>query len=311
MKFEPDYYKAVGHLRSLIDEDRIILDFWLNTDYDPRFTTVGDDYSTDRQRYYGNANVNGPDAHHGTHVSGIIGAVRGSGMGIEGVADHVRIMSIRAIPDGDERDKDVANAIRYATDNGAKVINMSFGKYYSWDKKAVDEAVKYAMRKDVLIIHIAGNEGRNLDDPAYRWLPSTQYEDGSGEAKAWITVGASDQLDDSTLVADFSNYGRAKVDVFAPGVAIYSCYPGSTYIYEDGTSMAGPVVAGVAALIREYYPKLSAVQVKKIILRSVVKPTHTVIVRDRGVEKKVYLSDICTSGGVVNAYNALKLAATY
>jgi len=311
MKLEPDFYQCVGHLRSLIDEDHSILDFWLNTDYDPRSTIVGDDYSNDEQRYYGNANVTGPDALHGTHVSGIIGAVRGRGMGIDGVADHVRIMGIRAIPDGDERDKDVANAIRYAADNGAKVINMSFGKYSSWDKKVVDEAVKYAMGKDVLMIHIAGNERRNLDDPVYGWFPSKRYEDGSGEAKAWITVGASDQLDDSTLIADFSNYGRTNVDVFAPGVAIYSCYSGSTYGYDDGTSMAGPAVTGVAALIREYYPKLSAVQVKEIIMQSVVKPAHTVMVRDRGIEKKVYLSDICTSGGVVNAYNALRLAAVY
>jgi cell wall-associated protease len=311
MKIEPGFYKFVRHLRSLIDEDHYILDFWLNTDFDPRSTIVGDDYSKEGQCYYGNTNVTGPDAHHGTHVSGIIGAARGRGLDIQGVADHVRIMCIRAIPDGDERDRDVANAIRYAADNGAKVINMSFGKYYSWDKKVVDEAVKYAMRKDILMIHIAGNEGRDLDDPAYEWFPSKRYEDGSGEAKAWISVGASDRLDDSTLVADFSNYGRMHVDVFAPGVAIYSCYPGSTYVYDDGTSMAGPAVAGVAALIREYYPKLSAMQVKDIILQSVVKPAHTVIVRDRGVEKKVYLSDICTSGGIANAYNALKLAATY
>jgi subtilisin family serine protease len=311
MKIEPGFYNFVAHLRSLIAEDHAMLDFWFNADYDPRSTIVGDDYRNEKQRYYGNANVTGPDAHHGTHVSGIIGAVRQSGMGVEGVADHVQLMCIRAIPDGDERDKDVANAIRYAADNGAKVINMSFGKYYTWDKKVVDEAVKYAMRKDILMIHIAGNEGRNLDDPIYAWFPSKRYEDGSGEAKAWITVGASDQLDDSALVADFSNYGRKNVDVFAPGVAIYSCYPGSKYAYDDGTSMAAPVVAGVAALIREYYPKLSAVQVKEIILRSVVKPAHTVIVRDRGVAKTVYLSDICMSGGVVNAYNALKLAATY
>jgi subtilisin family serine protease len=188
---------------------------------------------------------------------------------------------------------------------------MSFGKHFSWDKKVVDEAVKYAMSKDVLILAGAGNEGLNGDAPGYTWFPCKRYADGSGEASAWITVGATDQDDDSVLVAGFSNYGKTVVDVFAPGVQLYSCLPASTYGYASGTSMATPIVAGLAALIREYYPTLSAVQVKEIIMRSVVKPGHTVNVQDGKITKKVLLSEICTSGGIVNAYNALKLAATY
>jgi subtilisin family serine protease len=167
------------------------------------------------------------------------------------------------------------------------------------------------MQKDVLIVDAAGNDGMYVDAPAHPLLPNKWYADGSGEAAAWITVGASDQRDDSTLIANFSNYGKPYVDVFAPGVQVYSCLPGSTYGYESGTSMAAPVVAGLAALIREYYPKLTAVQVKDIIMRSVVKPAHTVTVPDGQITKKVLLSEICVSGGVVNAYNALILAAEY
>jgi len=270
---------------------------------------VGDNYNNAEEHNYGNADVTGPNADHGTHVSGIIGAVRDNTIGIKGVADHVRIMAIRVVPDGDERDKDVANGIRYAADNGAKVINMSFGKGYSWNKQAVDDAVKYALSKDVLLVHAAGNDGKDLEKETN--YPTRVYADGSGLADAWIEVGASGPDDDSTLVAPFSNYGKAKVDVFAPGVSIYSTTPGSHYANHDGTSMASPVVAGLAALIREYYPKLKAIQVKDIIMRSVVKPTHTVTVMVDGAPRQVMLSDLCVSGGVINTYQALQLAETY
>ena len=284
-----------------------------NLDYEPH-GVAGKDENNDHERFYGNPDATGPDPFHGTFIAGLIGAVRNNGKGIDGIADHVQVMSIRIGNGGDERDKNVANAIRYATENGAGVINMSFGKFYSYDKAVVDEAVKYAMSKDVLIVHGAGNDGKNTDDPDLAFFPTKYYGDGSGQAEAWITVGASRWRDDSSLITPFSNYGKRTVDVFAPGAQLYSCWPGSTYQYGGGTSYATPIVAGLAALIREYYPKLSAVQVKDIILRSVVKPTHTVIVkegRSAKVAKLVWLSDICTSGGVVNAYNALKLAATY
>jgi subtilisin family serine protease len=286
---------------------KVQLTYKLNMAYNPR-SIVGDDQHNPFQRYYGNADVEGPDAMHGTHVSGIIGAVRDNGTGINGIADHVRIMMIRVVPDGDERDKDVANGIRYAVDNGAKVINMSFGKPYSTNKDVVDSAVQYAMSKDVLIVHAAGNDGVNVDDPAHGFVPTKYYGGGKGEANAWITVGASGPNDDTSLVANFSNYGKKNVDVFAPGVNIYSTVPGSKYKVESGTSMASPVVTGIAALIREYYPALSAVQVKDIILRSVVKPNHMVKIGQGYDRKEVSMSDICLTGGIVNAYNAVKLA---
>jgi subtilisin family serine protease len=280
------------------------IDYHLNLNFDPR-AVVGDDYTNSAQRNYGNNDVMGPEADHGTHVAGIIGAVRDNQLGINGVADHVMIMSVRAVPNGDERDKDVANAIRYAADNGAKIINMSFGKAYTHDKKAVDDAVKYAMTKDVLIVHAAGNDDKNLD--AADNFPNRRYADGSGLANAWIEVGASSFKNDEDLKAPFSNYGKTSVDVFAPGVKINSSVPGSKYAALDGTSMAAPVVAGLAALIREYYPELTAIQVKEIILRSVTKVDHPVMLNYR---LKPF-TNLCNTGGIVNAYQALQLADHY
>ncbi|MFN0290724.1 S8 family peptidase [Pedobacter helvus] len=264
-----------------------------NLTFNPR-NIVGDNENNDNERIYGNVDSKGPDPSHGTHVAGIVGADRNNDLGIKGVADNVLLMAVRNVPNGDERDKDVANAIRYAVDNGAKVLNMSFGKAYSWDKKVVDDAVKYAISKDVLLVHAAGNDNKNLDVETN--FPTNKYEDGT-LADAWLTVGASTPFNDKRLKASFSNYGKTTVDVFAPGFGIYSTYPDQKYQDNNGTSMASPVVAGLAALIRSYYPKLKATQVKEIIMKS--------------VEKADALTDISVTGGVVNAYNALKLAATY
>jgi len=286
------------------------VNYHLNIDFDPR-SIVGDDYLNSNERTYGNNDVTGPDAMHGTHVSGIIAASRSNDIGIGGVSDRARIMAIRVVPDGDERDKDVANGIRYAVDNGAKVINMSFGKGYSWDKKVVDEAVKYAMSKDVLLVHAAGNDSRNTERkdnyPNKRFADSLGVE--KGELVPWIEVGASGWKDDDDLVAGFSNYGKKTVDVFAPGVKIKSTVPHSLYKEEDGTSMAAPVVAGLAALIRSYYPKLKALQVKDVIMNSVSTVNHKVKVKVDDSSEMMLLSDICVSGGIVNAYKALQLAA--
>lgn len=278
-----------------------------NLDFDPR-PIVGDNYQDANERIYGNTDVTGPDADHGSHVAGIIAAVRTNNLGIQGVADDVRIMAVRTVPNGDERDKDVANAIRYAAANGAKVINMSFGKAYSYNKKVVDDAVKFAMSKDVLLIHAAGNDNKNTEKENN--FPTRKYEDGS-EAKAWIEVGASGPMDDATLKASFSNYGKTSVDVFAPGVDINSTTPGSKYALHNGTSMAAPAVAGLAALIRSYYPKLTALQVKDIIMKSVVKVDHKVNLKEGENTREASFDELCVTGGIVNAYNALKLAATY
>lgn len=268
---------------------------------------VKDNYNDINDRYYGNNDVmvSKNAALHGTHVSGIIGASRDNGVGIEGVADNVKIMMVRAVPDGDEHDKDIALAIRYAVDNGARVINMSFGKGYSPEKSWIDDAVRYAESKGVLLVHAAGNDHENVDTSFN--FPTPVYEDGK-QATNWVTVGANGPTANS-LVANFSNYGKKSVDVFAPGVKIYSTVPGgNTYRDLQGTSMASPVVAGLAALILEYYPNLSARQVKMVIEKSVQKVS--VKVKDPGTGEDVQLSDISKTGGIVNAYEAIKLAST-
>ncbi|TDX01828.1 S8 family serine peptidase [Dinghuibacter silviterrae] len=246
--------------------------------------------------------------YHGTHVAGIIGAVRNNGLGMNGIADNVKIMMLKVNGNIRElRDHDLARAIHFAVDHGARVINMSFGKPYSSNKAEVDSAIKYAMDRDVLLVHAAGNNGQNLD--VVEHYPNPKYGDGSGTAYAWIEVGASAWKDDSSLVPAFSNYGKNSVDVFAPGIDIYSTIPDSKYATYSGTSMAAPVVAGIATLIREYYPRLTAKQVKDIILKSVTKITHNVLVNDKdGIAQSIPFSQICKSGGIVNAYSALKLA---
>ena len=273
-----------------------------------RADVVKDNYSDFNDKFYGNNDVmvSNKSALHGTHVSGIIAASRSNGKGMDGVADNVKIMSLRAVPDGDEHDKDIALAIRYAVDNGAHVINMSFGKSFSPEKKWVDEAVKYAESKGVLMVHAAGNDAKNLDTTFN--YPTPQLLDGT-KPNNWITVGASGDPKAGGLTANFSNYGKNEVDVFAPGVKIYSTVPGGdTYQNLQGTSMASPVVAGLAAFILEYYPNLSAAQVKMVIEKSSQKPVDKV--KNPGNDEMVPLTDLSRAGGVVNAFEAIKLAST-
>ncbi|MFI5186456.1 MAG: S8 family peptidase [Chitinophagales bacterium] len=274
---------------------------------DFRGQIVKDNYSDFNDRFYGNNDVMANTPFHGTHVSGIIAAVRNNGLGIDGIADNVRIMMIRAVPDGDEHDKDIALAIRYAVDNGAKVINMSFGKGFSPQKEWVDDAVRYAQSKGVLLVHAAGNDAADIDTA---WnFPTPVFKTDGKRASNWITVGASGDPQLGGVVANFSNYGKDEVDVFAPGVQIYSTIPGgNTYGEAQGTSMASPVVAGVAALILEYFPNLTAEQVKFAIEKSSVKPD--IKVKNPGTGEEVNLSDISRSGGILNAYEAVKLAST-
>ncbi|MEI6489750.1 MAG: S8 family serine peptidase [Bacteroidota bacterium] len=263
---------------------------------------VGDDLNNVNERYYGNNHIQGPDAMHGTHVSGIIAAIRTNSIGIKGIADNVKIMIIRAVPSGDERDKDIANSIRYAVDNGAKIINMSFGKYCSPDKKAVDEAVKYAESKDVLIVHAAGNESK--DNNKELSFPNRHLQNGE-IASNWLSVGANASERGKTMIGSFSNYGSNEVDLFAPGVDIYSTIPDNKYASESGTSMAAPCAAGAAAIIREYFPELKSNEVRDILMKSVVTCNQRVKVP--GVKRgKKKIKELCISGGFINANNAVK-----
>jgi len=290
-------------MREGFDYFRVQVDYGLNKSFDPR-SLVGDNYGDKRERFYGNNSVKGPDAEHGTHVAGIIGAVRNNGIGIDGVADHVRLMVLRAVPNGDERDKDIANAILYAANNGAQIINMSFGKEFSPDKSIVDEAVTYASKKGVLFVHAAGNDARNIDvDPSF---PSKKLKTGSA-VPGWLEIGASSSEVNESLPADFSNYGKRAVDIFSPGVNIFSSIPGNRYKENSGTSMAAPVASGVAALLMSYFPEYSAAEIRDILLQSSRRFNGLKVVKP-GTAEQVSMEELCATGGVINAYEAVRYA---
>ena len=278
--------------------------------YDVEFngrSIVGDNPDDFNDRKYGNPNVLFIDEEeiHGTHVTGISAAVRNNGIGMNGVTNNVRMMLIRAVPDGDEYDKDVALAIRYAADNGAKVINMSFGKTYSPHKEWVYDALRYAASKDVLIVHAAGNDSKNIDKEDN--FPNDSDDKINEFVDNVITIGAMTRQFNENLVASFSNYGKKNVDLFAPGLEIYSTFPKNKYESIQGTSMAAPEVAGVAALIRSYYPKLSAKEVKQILMNSGIEVSFDVILPGTK-SKKVPFANLSVSGRVLNAYNAVLMA---
>lgn len=274
------------------DYIRSQMDYNLNVDFDDR-SLIGDDPDDFTDTNYGNNDVEGPDALHGTHVSGIIGALRGNELGGDGVAENVKIMVLRAVPNGDEFDKDIALAVRYAVDNGAMVINMSFGKAYSPHQKEVYEAFKYADEKGVLLIHAAGNDAKDIDiEPNY---PTSMYSFQTEPLDHFVTIGASTKDKGAELVASFSNFGVKGVDVFAPGFEIYNSVPQSSYMNLQGTSMAAPMVAGAAAMLKSYFPKLSMKEIKDVLYSTSVK-----------YPKVEGFSDKSVTGGVINIYNAAK-----
>lgn len=277
-------------------------------------TILGDNpYDIKSKKGYGDNKVGHSikDESHGSHVSGIIGAIRNNGIGMDGVAHNVKIMAVRAVPDGDEYDKDVALAIRYAVDNGAIVINTSFGKDFSPNRDWVYDAIKYAEKKDVLIVNAAGNDAKNID--VERTYPNDSKDLKTEISDNVITVGSIGGNYNKYLPAYTSNYGKLNVDIFAPGVQIYSTIPENEYQSLGGTSMAAPAVAGIAVLIRSYYPKLSASQIKHIIMNSGTKVDLMVVKPGSGSQKKpngelVSFTDLSVSGRIANAYNALKMA---
>jgi len=276
----------------------------VNPDLNSRKEIVGDNPDVMDGKPYGNNILKNPDASHGTGVAGLIGAKRGNGYGIDGVADNVRIMSIKAVPNGDEYDKDIANAIRFAVDHGAKVVNMSFGKKISPHKDWVDAAIKYAAEKDVLLVQASGNDNQNIDEKPE--FPNNHFLDGT-TSDNMISVDASAWKQDTTLAANFTNYGK-NTDLFAPGVKVTSIDEDAEFNTADGTSFASPITAGIAALILEYYPKLTAAQVKEAILASAT-PLKGVMVYKPGTHDLVDFTTLSKTGGVVNAYKALEIAS--
>ncbi|PQB05448.1 S8 family peptidase [Aureitalea marina] len=290
-------------------DGQINVNFNMEEEY--RSAKLGDDPDDWNSKFYGNGDVDGPtedkeDVSHGTHVAGIIAAQRGNGIGMDGVANNVEIMVIRAVPDGDEYDKDIALAIRYAVDNGATVINTSFGKYFSPHPEWVWDAIKYAASKDVLIVNAAGNEAYDLD--TIQVYPNDQQGVGPEISDNFITIGALNHDYGSELVAEFSNYGKVNVDAFAPGVKIWSTMPLNEYDYQQGTSMAAPAVAGVAAMIRGYFPNLSAAQVKQVLMNSGL-PSNTPVILGGESSNQSSFRDVSKSGKMVNLYNAMIMAS--
>ncbi|AKQ47701.1 hypothetical protein TH63_12880 [Rufibacter radiotolerans] len=283
------------------------LDKHLNLNFTPR-ALVADNPESITDTKYGNNDVVGPRPNHGTPVAGLIAGLRGNNLGIDGIAEDIQIMALRAVPEGDEYDKDIALAIRYAVDNGANIINMSFGKGFSPQKSFVDEAVKYAESKNVLLVHAAGNEATNNDQVTH--YPSRVLLDGS-QIKSWIEVGATSRKLGQEFIGVFSNYGKQTVDLFAPGVDIISLAPENKYNKMDGTSFSSPVVSGVAALVWSHYPELTAVELKEVILKSATlhpKETATYPNLESKDRKRAKLTDLSATGGLVNAYGALVLA---
>jgi subtilisin family serine protease len=282
--------------------------YFYNVNYQSH-TLIANDDSGDVNKFYGSAKFKlSANTSHGTHVAGIIAAQRNNNIGIDGIADNVLIMPIVATTvGGDERDKDVANAIMYAVNNGARIINMSFSKIFSSDKSLINKAIEYAERKNVLIIHAAGNDGVNIDSEINYHYPIAIY-DGGTRASNFITVGWSRGLFDYRLAHPYSDYGKLNVDLFAPGSDIYSTVPGNSYDFKSGSSMATPVVTGVAAQLLSYFPSLTPKEVKEILLKSSFKPNQ--IVNKPQTTTQVSFNSLSVSGGIVNAYNAVKLAMT-
>ena len=278
----------------------------LNPDLDARARIVGDDPDVNDGKPYGNNILKTPDASHGTGVAGLIGAERNNGYGIDGIADNVRIMSVKAVPNGDEYDKDIANAIHFAVDHGAEVVNMSFGKKVSPHKAWVDEAFKYAAAHDVLLVMASGNDNQDID--AKPEFPNDHYLDGTTTDNV-INVGASGPKADTTLAAGFTNYGKKNVDIFAPGVKVTSIDEDAEFNMADGTSFSSPIVSGIAALILEYYPKLSARQVKQAILESASPLQGTMVIKPGSKDEKIDFTALSKTGGIVNAYRALLIAS--
>ncbi|PXY41743.1 peptidase S8 [Flavobacterium cheongpyeongense] len=301
--FDPE--TELSDYKEHVDDE---LNYNLNKDFDGR-KVLGDNAEDIKNTKYGNNIVFGPDkekALHGTHVAGIIAQVRGNNLGGDGVANNVEILTVRAVPDGDEYDKDIALAIRYAVDNGAKVINGSFGKSFSPHKQWVYDAIKYAQKKDVLIVHAAGNDGYNIDEKENINYPNDSQDNVKEFADNVITIGAINKGYGENVIADFSNFGKINVDVFAPGEEIYATVPNNKYKYLQGTSMASPNAAGVATLIRSYYPKLKAKQVKQILMDSGVMLPATVALGESNDIKPS--SESSKTAKMVNAYNALLMA---
>lgn len=305
IEFNSAFAKSVERMKTRLNTFKISLETALNESFDPRSQIIKDDPNNFATGNYGNNDVVGPDALHGTHVAGIIAALRNNGQGINGVSPYAKIMAIRAIPNGDEYDKDVYFAVKYAVDNGAKIINMSFGKRYSPHKSKIDEIFKYAADHGVILVHASGNFAHDNDKGHH--FPNRYFASPNSEAelKNWIEVGASSKYNTQALVATFSNYGKKSVDIFAPGFEITSTSPNNTYSVLSGTSMAAPMVSGVLSVLWAQNPRLSAQEIRQLVLRN-GRNKNSLQVLKPGWGQLVNLNQLCRTGSVVDNYKALE-----
>jgi subtilisin family serine protease len=278
---------------------------------DLRKKITQDQYENFNDQYYGNNNITGPNAKHGTHVAGLAAGIVDTNFTKSNFSNPIQIMGVRVVPDGDEYDKDVALGIRYAVNNGAKVINMSFGKSFSPEQAWVDSAIRYAASKDVLIIHSAGNESYDLNNKSV--YPSPYSNVFKDKASNMITVGASsDPVIAESILTDFSNYGNKIVDVLSPGNKIFSSLPNQAFGFLNGTSMSAPILSHIAALVRAYFPKLSATEVKAILLQSNWKPNDSnALFPIPQTDQSIKLTDISAEGGIINAALSIQNAILF
>lgn len=305
VEFNSSFAKSVERLQLRLSQLQIALETSLNESFNPRAEVIKDNPDDFSSGHYGNNDVTGPDPLHGTHVAGIIAAIRNNGLGINGVSPYAKIMAIRAVPNGDEYDKDIYFAVKYAVDNGAKIINMSFGKRYSPHKTKLDEIFRYAASHGVLLVHASGNYAHNNDkrDNFPNRYQASPY--ANSELKNWIEVGASSRYSTSAIVANFSNYGKESVDIFAPGFEINSTSPNNTYTVLSGTSMAAPVVAGMLSVLMAQNLNYTPEQIRQVVLRN-GRAKSSIQVLKPGTGELVKFGDLSRTGAIVDNYKALE-----
>lgn len=271
-------------------------------------TTYNKDFNERKYVDGGNNKVkeNSMPFQHSTPVSGVLAATRTNDLGVQGFSDAIRIMPVVMVAHGDEHDEDVAKAIRYAVDNGAQIINMSWVKYYSTQTELVRAAFEYAAKKNVLLVTGSGNDSKDID---VELSFPTDFYLGEEIMDNFINTGGTTSQLDSTIVAEFSNYGKKQVDIFSPAKDIFSSAPDNEYNSRRGTSFASPIVAGTAALLLSYFPQLTAIQLKEIILKSGTK--LDILVNRPGDEDGAALvpfSELSKTGSILNVYAAIQMA---
>lgn len=276
---------------------------------DGRKDIIGDNYLDINYNKYGNNVLLTADAAIGTMEAGIIVAKRENGLGGNGIMDQAEIMTLRVAANGEPYLKDIALAIRYAVDHQADIIMLPVQNtlYPEDQKKWISEALEYAESKGVFCITPAWEGAQDLAVETYypnRWMT------GKKELTNLMVVCSSDKNGNPSMN---SNYGAKEVDLYAPGMEIYSTYTGDTYQSGTGLGLAAATTVGVAALIKAYYPHLTGTQIRNILLETVTSRKDAevekgIIVDGKPTQDLFLFGDLCLSGGIINAYQAVVAA---